>query len=65
MIREGSWRLLRFTFHVSFYIFMALICLPAAVGQSDIGKIEGQVIDKAEESATFSAVSSFTDSPGR
>ena len=48
MIREGSWRLLRFTFHVSFYIFMALICLPAAVGQSDIGKIEGQVIDKGE-----------------
>ena len=48
MIREGSWMLLRFTFHVSFYIFMALICLPAAVGQSDIGKIEGQVIDKGE-----------------
>ena len=48
MIGEDSWMLLRFTFHVSFYIFMALICLPAAVGQSDIGKIEGQVIDKKE-----------------
>ena len=38
----------RFTFHVSFFIFMALICLPSAVGQSDIGKIEGQIIDKGE-----------------
>ena len=46
MIREDSWMLLRFTFHVSFLIFTALICLPVAVGQSDIGKIEGQVIDK-------------------
>ena len=27
---------------------MALICRPSAVGQSDIGKIEGQVIDKGE-----------------
>ena len=27
---------------------MALICLPSAVGQSEIGKIEGQVIDKRE-----------------
>ena len=48
MIREDSWRLLRFTFHVSFFIFTALICLPSAVGQSDIGKIGGQVIDKGE-----------------
>ena len=39
---------LRFTFHVSFFIFMALICLSSAVGQSDIGKIGGQVIDKGE-----------------
>ena len=46
MIREDSWMLLRFTFHVSFFISMALICLPSAVGQSDIGKIEGQVIDR-------------------
>ena len=38
----------RFTFHVSFFILMALICLSSAVGQSDIGKIEGQVIDKGE-----------------
>ena len=38
----------RFTFHVSFFIFIALICLPSAIGQSDIGKIEGQVIDKGE-----------------
>ena len=36
----------RFTFHVSVFIFVALLCLPSAVGQSDIGKIEGQVIDK-------------------
>ena len=36
----------RFTFHVSFFIFMALICLPAAIGQSEIGKIEGRVIDR-------------------
>ena len=39
---------LRFTFHVSFLIFTALICLPSAIGQSNIGKIEGQVIDKGE-----------------
>ena len=39
---------LRFTFHVSFLILMALICLSIAVGQSEIGKIEGQVIDKGE-----------------
>ena len=39
---------LRFTFHVSFFIFIASICLPSAVGQSDIGKIEGQVIDQRE-----------------
>ena len=39
---------LRFTFHVSFFILIALICLPAAVGQTEIGKIEGQVIDKGE-----------------
>ena len=39
---------LRLTFHVSFFIFIALICLPSAVGQSEIGKIEGQVIDKGE-----------------
>ena len=38
----------RFTFHVSFFIFMAIIYLPSAVGQSDIGKIAGQVIDKKE-----------------
>ena len=38
----------RFTFHVSFSIFIALTCLPSAVGQSDIGKIAGQVIDKGE-----------------
>ena len=48
MIREDSWRLLRFTFHVSFFIFIALICLPSAVGQSNIGKIKGQIIDKGE-----------------
>ncbi len=40
--------LLRFTFHVSFLIFTALVYLPSATGQSDIGKIEGQVIDKGE-----------------
>ena len=39
---------LRFTFHVSFFIFTALICLSSAVGQSDTGKIEGQVIDRRE-----------------
>ena len=39
---------LRFTFHVSFLIFTALIYLPSATGQSDIGKIEGQAIDKRE-----------------
>ena len=38
----------RFTFHISFLIFMASICLPTAVGQSDIGQIEGQVVDKEE-----------------
>jgi hypothetical protein len=38
----------RFTFHVLFFIFTALICLSSAVGQSDIGKITGQVIDKKE-----------------
>ncbi len=38
----------RFTFHVSFLIFTALICLPSAIGQRDIGKIEGQVINKGE-----------------
>ena len=48
MIREDSWRLLRFTFHVSLLILMALICLSTAVGQSEIGKIEGQIIDKGE-----------------
>ena len=48
MIRDDSRMLLRFTFHVSFFIFTALICLSSAVGQSDIGKIEGQVIDKGE-----------------
>ena len=37
-----------FTFHVLCFTLMALIFLPAAVGQSDIGKIEGQVIDKGE-----------------
>ena len=39
---------LRFTFHVSFFILIALICLPSAFGQSGIGKIEGQVVDKGE-----------------
>ena len=38
----------RFTFHVSFFILMTIVCLPSAVGQSEIGKIEGQVIDKKE-----------------
>ena len=33
-------------FHVLCFIFMALICLPSAIGQSDIGKIEGQIVDK-------------------
>ena len=33
-------------FHALCFIFMTLICLSSAVGQSDIGKIEGQVIDK-------------------
>ncbi len=37
---------LRFRFHVLCFIFMGLICVPCAVGQSDIGKIEGRVIDK-------------------
>ncbi len=37
-----------FTFYVSFFIFTGLICLPAAVGQSEVGKIEGQVIDTGE-----------------
>lgn len=48
MIRGDSWMFSRFTFHVSFFIFTVLICLPSAVGQSDIGKIAGQVIDKKE-----------------
>ena len=47
-ICRDSRRLSRFTFHVSFFIFTALICLPSAVGQSEIGKIAGQVIDKKE-----------------
>ena len=47
-ICRDSRRLSRFTFHVSFFIFTALICLPSAVGQSDIGKIAGQVIDKKD-----------------
>ena len=38
----------RFTFHVSFFIFIALICLLSAVGQSNIGKIAGQIINKKE-----------------
>ena len=38
----------RFTSHVLFFILTALICLPTAIGQSGIGKIEGQVIDKGE-----------------
>ena len=37
---------LRFTFYVLLFIFMTIVCLPSAVGQSEIGKIEGQVIDK-------------------
>ena len=37
---------LRLTFHVLYFTFIALICLSSAVGQSNIGKIEGQVIDK-------------------
>lgn len=45
-ICRNSWKHSRFTFHVSFFIFTTLTCLPAAVGQSDIGEIEGQVIDK-------------------
>ena len=48
MIRGDSWMFSRFTFHVSFFIFTVLTCLPSAVGQSDIGKIAGQVIDKKE-----------------
>lgn len=48
MIRGDSWMFSRFTFHVSFFIFTVLICLPPAVGQSDLGKIAGQVIDKKE-----------------
>ena len=47
-IDGDSRRLLHFTFHVLFFIFTALICLSSAVGQSDIGKITGQVIDKKE-----------------
>ena len=39
---------LRFTFHVSFFIFIALTCLSSAFGQSDVGKIAGQVIDKGK-----------------
>ena len=37
-----------FTFHVLCFTLMALIFLPATLGQSDTGKIEGQVIDKGE-----------------
>ena len=37
-----------FTFHALCFTLMALICLPSAIGQSDTGKIEGQVIDKKE-----------------
>ena len=48
MIHGDSWMFSRFTFHASFFIFTVLICLPSAVGQSDIGKIAGQVIDKKE-----------------
>ena len=48
MIRGDSWRLSRFTFHVSFLIFTVLICLSSAVAQSNTGKIEGQIIDKRE-----------------
>ena len=48
MIREGSWMLLRFTFHVSLFIFTVLICFASAVAQNNTGKIEGQVIDKRE-----------------
>ena len=44
----GNEYFLHFTFHVLFFIFTALICLSSAVGQNDIGKIEGQVIDKGE-----------------
>ena len=45
--RENEY-FLRLTFHALFFFFMALICLSSAVGQSDIGKIKGQVIDKGE-----------------
>ena len=38
----------RFTLHVLCFTFTALICLSSAVGQSDTGKIEGQVINKKE-----------------
>ena len=44
----GNEYFLHFTFHVLFFIFTALICLSSAVGQSNTGKIEGQVIDKRE-----------------
>ncbi len=37
-----------FTFHALCFTLMALICLPSAIGQSDTGKIEGQVIDKKQ-----------------
>ena len=39
---------LRFTLHILCFTFTALICLSSAVGQSDTGKIEGQVINKKE-----------------
>ena len=38
----------RFTLHVLCFTFTALICLSSAVGQSDTGKVEGQVINKKE-----------------
>ncbi len=42
---------LYFTFYVSFLIFTASICLPVAIGQSNIGKIKGQVIDKKQNAS--------------
>ena len=37
---------LPFTFYLIPFMFIALICLSSAAGQNNIGKIEGQIIDK-------------------
>ncbi len=42
-------RFLRFAPHVFSFLFTALICQSSAVGQSDAGNIEGQVIHRKED----------------